>query len=190
VPVTLVTTTGLTNLQVLLSIPEDRLAPLGLTDLGPGIGNATLQQQASNLWLMDFTATPGQALQATQALARLSFLAVTNRSAFVPLTMEVRTNLTTEGLGVWRTLVDNGRGVVIEREPLIEALPPTNGLPSLILYGISGVTYRILFTPVLPASDGWQAIWLGTMPTNLLMPVSGLTNTGPAMFFRAQEVGP
>jgi hypothetical protein len=187
VPVTLVTTTGLTNLQALVDIPADRLGAVTLTDFGPNVGNATLQQQAPHRWQMDFTAAPGQALQATQELARLSFLALTNPSAFVPLNMEISTNLTTEGLSVWRTLVANGRCVVIEREPLVEALPLTNGRPNLMLYGLPGVSYQVLFTSGLPAVGNWQPIWLGTVPTNLAVSVAGLTNTGPTLFFRAQE---
>jgi hypothetical protein len=191
VPVTLVTTTGLTNLQARVDIPADRLGSVALTDFGPGVGNATLQQQAPNLWQMDFTAAPGQALQATQELARLSFLALTNPSAFVPLTMEISTNLTTEGFSVWRTLAANGRCVVIEREPLVEALPATNGRPNLMLYGVPGISYDLLFSPVLPATSGWQPVWSGVMPTNLFLPVTELTNTGPTVFFRARtQAGP
>jgi subtilisin-like proprotein convertase family protein len=187
VPVTLVTTTGLTNLQALVNIPADRLVSPTLSDLGPGVASATLQQQTPQLWQMDFIAGPGQALQATQALARLNFEAVPNQSAFVPLGVEVVTNIMPEGFSVWRMLAVDGRAVVIGPESLMEALPQTNGLPNLMLYGMAGVSYDILFSPVLPVTTDWQPVWSGIMPANFAVPVTSLTNTGQALFFRARE---
>jgi len=187
VPVALVTTTGLTNLQVLLQAPEERLIPLDLIGWAPEVGSAKLQQLAANTWQMDFTAAPGQELQTTQELAHLSILTVPNRSAFVVLVVSDRvTNFKADGSSIWRTLSSNGRAVVIDQEPLVEMLAPVNGFSNLMLYGIAGVSYNILQAPVLPTTE-WQPVWLGTMPANLSMHVSGLPNTGPMMFFRAQE---
>jgi hypothetical protein len=186
VPVTLASSVALTNVQALVQIPGDHLLPLALTNWTPELGSVVLQQLAPSLWEMDFTAAVGQAFQPTQQLASLSLLAATNQSAFVPLVISaVTTNLTTSGTGVWRTLADDGRVVVLETEPLLEALPKTNGLPNLILYGINDVSYSVLFAPELPAAD-WQPVWVGTMSTNLWLPVDGLTNIGPTLFFRAQ----
>jgi hypothetical protein len=39
---------------------------------------------------------------------------------------------------------------------------------------------------VAATGDLWQPVWLGTMPSNMQMPVSGLTNTESTMFFRAR----
>jgi hypothetical protein len=190
VPVTLMTSIGLTNLEALVQVPEDYLIPLALSDWPPGTGNATLQKQGPNVWQMNFTAAAGQSFQATQQLASLSFLAATNGSAFVPVAIsEVTTNFTTNGATVWRTLTDAGCAVVIEHQPLLEALPTTNGFPNLTLFGIGGVSYDVLFSPVLPATS-WQPIWTVTMPADLSTPLAGVTNTGPAMFFSARaQVG-
>ena len=190
VPVTLMTSIGLTNLEALVQVPEDYLIPLALSDWPPGTGNATLQKQGPNVWQMNFTAAAGQSFQATQQLASLSFLAATNGSAFVPVAIsEVTTNFTTNGATVWRTLTDAGCAVVIEHQPLLEALPTTNGFPNLTLFGIGGVSYDVLFSPVLPATS-WQPIWTVTMPADLSTPLAGVTPTGPAMFFSARaQVG-
>lgn len=187
VPVTVVTTSGLTNLQALLQAPEDRLTSLALTDLAPAVGSATLQQQTADVWRMEFTASSGQAFQATQELARLSFAAVSNRSAFVSLVSVITTNVQTNGVSIWRTLTGYGHVVVVEREPLLEAFPMTTGLPNLILYGIPGMSYQVESSSALSAGPGWQPEWLGTVPENLWMHVSGLTNTGTTLFFRAVE---
>jgi hypothetical protein len=187
VPVTLVTTRGLTNLQALIQVPADHLGSLALVGVASELGSATLQQQTTDVWKMDFVSAPGQQLQGTQELAHLSFLAVPNHSAFVPLIVsEVITNLAVDGSSIWRTLTSDGRAVVVGQDSLVEALPLTNGFPNLILYGVPGVSYEMLYSPV-PQAAAWQSVWQGTMPTNLSIQVSGLTNTGSTMFFRARE---
>jgi len=186
VPVTLVTSTGLTNLQAVVQMPADRLSPLSLIGWSPDVGSAMLQQQTDDAWQITFAAASGQSLQGTQELAQLSFQSLSNNSAFIPLPVSDIVSVQTNGLGVWRTLAGIGRAAVIERESLVEALPQTNGQPNVILYGLPDVSYELLFSPVLPAVS-WQTVWLGTMPTNLWLAVPGLTNSGPTLFFRARE---
>ena len=77
---------------------DDRLSELTLTDWAPEVGNANVQQQASNIWQIQFTAAAGQVFQTTQQLAQLSFLAVSNSSAFVPLWVDDITNSQVNGL--------------------------------------------------------------------------------------------
>ena len=190
-PENMISTIGLTNLQAVLYTPQDRLGDLALTDLAPEVANATLQPQGPNTWQMQFSTAPGQVLHSTQQLAQLNFLALSNRSAFVPILVSDITDLQINGLSIWRTIGDlGGRAVVVGNEPLVEALALTNGLPNVLLYGVPGVSYEILYSPIC-SGTGWQPEWGGTVPTNLWMQVSGLTNSAPAMFFRAlQQSGP
>jgi hypothetical protein len=137
---------------------------------------------------MQFSTAPGQVLHSTQQLAQLSFLALSNHSAFVPIVLSDVSDQQINGLSVWRTITDpGGRAVVIENEPLVEALPLIDGLPNVVLYGLPGVSYDVLFSPVISPLAGYRPVWLGTISTNLCMPVSGLTNTGPNLFFVARE---
>jgi hypothetical protein len=170
----------------MIHVADDRLAELTLTDWAPELGNASVQKQATNTWQIQFTAAAGQVFQTTQQLAQLQFLAVSNRSAFVPLWLSEVTNFQMNGQSVWRTLADPGRAVALGDEPLIEPLTQTNGYPNLVIYGDPGISYDVLFAPVVTPAAVWQPIWLGTMPTKMWTPVTGLTNTGPTMFFRAR----
>jgi len=188
-PATQIAAIGLTNVGAVLHISEDRLTELALTDWAPELGNASIQKQAADTWQIQFTAAAGQVFQTTQQLAQLSFLAVSNSSAFVPLLVSDITNFQVSGQSVWRTLAGVSRAVVLGDEPLLEALPKTNGYPNLLIYGAPGTDYDVLSSSVIAPGAIWQPIWLGTMPANMWMPVSGLTNTEPAMFFRAQVQG-
>src|ERR1035441_4904321 len=62
----------------------------------------------------------------------------------------------------------------------------TSGYPDIVVYGAPGTGYDVLFSPNAVTGGLWQPIWLGTMPSNMQMPVSGLTNSEPTMFFRAR----
>ena len=185
-PAALIASVGLTNVAAVLHVSEDRLTELALTDWAPELGNANVQKQAADMWQIQFTAAPGQVFQTTQQLAQLQFLAVSNKSAFVPLWVSDVTDFQVNGQSVWRTLAGANRVVVLGAEPLVEALPKTNGYPDIMIYGVPGTGYDVLFSPVAAPGALWQPIWLGTMPANMWMPVSGLTNTEPTMFFRAR----
>src|ERR1035441_2446002 len=186
VPATLIAAVGLTNVEAVLHISEDRLTNLTLTDWAPELGNAIVQKQAADTWQIQFTATSGQMLQTTQQLAQLQFLAVSTNSAFVPLRVSDVMNFQMNGQSVWRTLAGDGRAVVLGDEPLVEALSKTNGYPAIVVYGAPGTGYDVLFSPNAATGGLWQPIWLGTIPGNMQMPVSGLTNSEPTMFFRAR----
>jgi PKD repeat protein len=185
-PATVIAAVGLTNVEAVLHVSEAQLTELALTDWAPELGNAVVQKQAADTWQIQFTAAPGQVLQTTQQLAQLQFLAVSTNSAFVPLQVSDVTAFQMNGQSVWRTLAGDGRAVVLGNEPLVEALPKTNGYPDIVVYGAPGTGYDVLFSPVAATGALWQPVWLGTMPSNMQMPVSGLTNTESTMFFRAR----
>jgi len=125
-------------------------------------------------------------LQTTQQLAQLSFLAVSNSSAFVPLWVDDITNSQVNGQSVWRTLPGANRVAIIGETPLVEPLPKTNGYHNLVIYGVPGTEYEVVGSPVIWPTAVWQPIWLGTMPTNMWMPALGLTNTESNMIFRVR----
>ena len=103
--------------------------------------NASLQYLDQDTWLLDFTAAAGQLL-GTGELGRLSFAASpTNRTTLVPLLINSVINMQSNGQSVWYQLTNNGRAVVINEQPLLEALPKTNNLPNLALYGKPGIGY-------------------------------------------------
>ncbi|NOS68504.1 MAG: cadherin-like domain-containing protein [Verrucomicrobia bacterium] len=184
-PVTLATSAAITNLQAIFEAPTNLLTAVALTDPSPEIATTTLQPVGSNAWQIEFTSLPGQFLPSTQELARITFMASSDRSTFVPLTLSSVINLASDGSSVWRTLTADGRAVILAAEPLLEALPKTNDLPNLLLYGNPDVSYDILHAPTLPATS-WQPVWQGIMSSDCLLPITGLTNTGPSMFFRAR----
>jgi len=186
VPVHLTASVGLTNVSALVRIPENRLLPMTLSHWAPEVSDAILQQQDGDLWRMEFFAAPGQALPLDADLAQFEFQSVTNTSSFVPLILSDLANLQTNGIPVWRGLLQPGRAVVVDGSPLLEALPFTNGQPDLLLYAAPGARYHVLFSPTIGACATWQPVWTGTVTTNLWLNLPGITNTGSNSFYQVQ----
>lgn len=188
VPVTLGTSAGLTNLTALVELPQDRLTSPSLTGWLPGIAEAELLQQGPGTWQITVTAAAGQVLPNAATLARLSFVAISNTTAVVPLNLSGITNLTSNGLSLARNLANTGRVIMVGKESLLEVTPATNGQPSLVLYGQRGASLKIDACADLSAPAGsWQSVWQGTVPNNLRVTLPGPTNSGSAVFFRALQ---
>lgn len=186
VGVSLATSAALTNIHVLFQAPKDRFPTASISNSAPGKVNASLQYLDQDTWLLDFTAAAGQLL-GTGELGRLSFAASpTNRTTLVPLLINSVINMQSNGQSVWYQLTNNGRAVVINEQPLLEALPKTNNLPNLALYGKPGIGYDVYYATDAINSN-WSSVWHGIMPADGMAPITGLTNTGSHQFFSARE---
>ena len=102
VSVELTTTVGLTNLDLLLHLPNDPLTNLELTDWATNVLSANVTSAAPGDWMLTFNAASGQCLQGTQAVARLSFQATHMPSGFVPLVIANANALQSDGSAMLR----------------------------------------------------------------------------------------
>ncbi len=121
----------------------------------------------------------------TQALARVHFTAVSGLpSAFVPLLVEEPTFArVVPGLDP-TLLLNHGRAVVVNREPLVEAFATSNAR-TLVLYGQPGTNYVV--ETAASVAGPWQAGPSVTLPTLFTtFDISDGSST-PAIFYRARE---
>src|SRR5207237_8186657 len=135
--------TGVTNLVGSICVSSERLTNLQFTALAPELRRATLDPLTPDLSQMSFATTNNRILQPGQAIAQLSFTAISTQSAFVPLLLSNVTAIQTNDIALNRTIATSGRVVVVGAEPLLEALPSTNSQPTLILYGEPGAHFIV-----------------------------------------------
>jgi hypothetical protein len=186
IPLQATATAGLTALQFTVRFPDTRLGNLWLEPLAAQLTGATLDTNAPGSALVSFTGDAGQPIQGSQTLARLHFTAAQGyHSAFVPLEL-LNPSYTRATAGLQPTvLLNNGRAVVIEAEPLLEALSATNQTHSLFLYGHFGVAYTIEtstgFDPI--SWTTWQPVTL----TNLFQNIPLTNSTTSSIFYRARD---
>jgi len=182
VPVQMLSTVGVTNVQTMLFAPENRLAGLNLLTVAAELRPGGLQMQSPGQAHLTFETLPGQSLVSSQLLGHVQFTAVSPQSAFVPITLSSVTARQTNGLPVPRTIPGSGRVVVVAQEPLLEALLLTNSQRRLVLYGPPGSGYTIQKTTDISRPNQWQTVWAGTL-TNLFQ--IGPADGNSSEFYRA-----
>ena len=176
----------LTNLSFTVALPPGRFSSVTLSNLVPAVANASLSFPVVDVATVQFTALPGQTLGGTQLLARLNFTAApVQSSAFVPLHLDsVATQRATPGLAP-TALLNDGRLVIVNGQPLLEAALGTGGARTLTLYGKPGTNYVIetTGTPANPVS--WTPL-LNRTPASLQETIS-IGNSSAVIFYRARE---
>jgi hypothetical protein len=187
VQVSVFASAGVTNLNFILEAPETRLTNLWVESLQPAVAPGSLLPAGADRSAVTFETLGSQFLVGSQPLARLHFLATTNhRSDFVALVPTSVTTTQTNGVMMPRLLIHTGRAAVIEDESLLEILPDATNTHILILYGKMGTNYAVSTTGNLVEPITWTPAWSVTL-TNLFHKFDGLTNTGGARFYRANE---
>jgi hypothetical protein len=186
VPIDIFSSAIVSDLQCSLQFPPERITNVTVTALLPGTASVTLQQQNPGDFLLTLTAMPGQTIQGTQHLARLSFSAITNQSsAFVPLHISSVAG-TRVGAGLTpSTLANDGRVVIVGDQPLLETLPPTNGNRQLMFYGKRNSTNRIQYATRLGTNVVWTnraTITITTSNQYRVLPVGN--SPAPPVFYR------
>ncbi|MEY2407977.1 MAG: hypothetical protein QOF48_647, partial [Verrucomicrobiota bacterium] len=184
VPLNMVSTAYVTNLNSLLLTADDRLGSLGLSMLAPELGAGTLLPQGPDTSRLSLGAAPGQSLQGNRLLGEISFVGTSRQSAFVPLILDNITATRQTGGPIARTIANAGRVVIIGNEPLLEAMISTNHQRYLILYGEPGGGYVVESSP-LPGGPGpWQVTWQGSL-SNLSQTIQPPAATNSTIYYRA-----
>lgn len=175
----------LTNLSVTLLLPANRLAAPAAENLAPSVALLTLDDSQPGRVALNFAALPGQLLTGTQILARVSFTAAPEpASAFVPLRLEEAAAVRAlPGLAP-SLLLNHGRAVVVNREPLVEAFTASNAR-TLVLYGRPGTNYTVESAP--GPLGPWQP-QTSITPTSLFTVFdTSASADAPGIFYRAIE---
>jgi hypothetical protein len=178
VPVTLVSSLGLTNLNWTLSNPSNRFANWVFASSNATIGNVSSSQTFFNL-----NAAPGQTLQTPSLLGTIYFEALPGPSAFLSL---VASNILGTALGgsvEGNIASDPARVVVIGAQPLLQTMLGSNSTRVLILYDNPGTNYQLTVSTNL-TSTNWLNGSSGTV-TNLIQYIP-VNSTAPVIFYRAQ----
>jgi RHS repeat-associated protein len=183
VPVTLISTLGLTNLSFTLPYPANRFTNWVIAASNSAIGAAIVQTIDASQTMFGLTPKSGQMLQGPALLGSLYFKALPGSSAFIPLAANNIIGTKTDGSAVGNASGAPGRVVVIGPEPLLEAWLGTNSQRMLTLYGNPGASYALGSRTNVIGSD-WQFAWRTPM-TNLFETFGA--GAGSPLFYRAWE---
>ena len=183
VPVTLLSTVDLTNLNWTVVSPSNRLGYFTFVFTNDSIATSTVQVLDSSRSAYTLTTKSNQTLQSPSQLGTMMFTALPGHSAFLPLVPQNILAKKTDGSLAGNVAGEPGRVVVIGPEPLLEAWIGSNSVRMLALYGNPGTNYQVLTNTSL-SSTSWQAGWSVTL-SNLFedFPADPLA---PRIFYRAR----
>jgi len=186
VPVHLITSDGLANLDLTLAVTPGRLTNLNLTALSPEIdpaGVAVTVQNVSNI-VLHLPARSGQLIAGNKQVAQFAFRGTPGQpSAFVPLTIQQVTATRPDTSSLTNLTLASGRLVIVGNESLLEAGTTTNGARAMTLYATPNYSYALEYATHL----GSGAVWTRLRPlaiSQLATSVSGLDDISP-IFYRA-----
>ena len=186
VPIYLISTVELTNLNFVVIYPAERFTNLTVWPDTNVLGTNI----ASGQFLVSFDLPADQILYGPTNVADLWFTATTNQSsAFVPLRIMNVTGVKPDGTTVANAFGYPGRVVVVGREPLLEAILHTNRQPALIVYALPGSTNHLESKTTLDVLSTWAGSDPSVVvPSNSLFKiVEPITVTNGSLFYRASR---
>jgi hypothetical protein len=184
VPVSVISTLGLTNLSFVIAYPTNRFAEWLMIASNNAIGAIELQTNGAQT-LLSLAAQPGQTLTGRALLGSLSFTALPGSSAFVPLDVTNVIGIENDGTIVGNSIGQPGRVVIIGAEPLLEAAFGSNSVRLLTLYGNPGTNYQLQLATNLNSPITWTNAGV-VLATNLANVTSNV-NSARIIFYRAVQ---
>jgi hypothetical protein len=185
VPLNLLSTIGLTNLNFTLVCDSNRFTNWTFSATNPVIGAAEIQALDSAQILFSLGTKAGQVMQGPSVAGQICFGTLPGPSAFLLLRITKITGIATDGSSLGNTFGQSGRVVVIGREPLLEASLAPNGQRMLTLYGNPGSGYQIESNTNLATTD-WATAWL--VPLTNLFEIFDVNQQLKQVFYRAIEI--
>lgn len=180
-------TVGLDQLEAVVEIEDGHFGQLALLPAALEVDPVQLQftQVGPHTWNMRITARAGQMFFGEQALGHLQMVPLTHGpSAFVNLrVLSVNARKPNASL-VPGVLMQNGRVVVIGREPLLEPASAPAGERRLVIYARPWASLLVEGSAALGSGD-WRV--LARFPSTNMVSVVGLPADPAIRFYRAAD---
>jgi hypothetical protein len=186
VPVSLVSTVGLTNLSFTLAYASGFLTNWNVTPSNSVVDSAGANTVDPSHTQFNFGVQSGQVLRGTAVLGSICLDTLPGASAFVPLTVTNIGAVVSNNSPATNFIGQMGRVVVIGSQSLLEASLGTNSSRTLTLYGNSGVNYDLLSTTNLTDRSSWSTLGSVTL-TDLFEVISLGSATNQMQFFKAVQ---
>lgn len=187
-PLTLLSSAGVTNISMTLSLPSDRFTNLRVVDPLAQSARSSVTPLGSDQHRVTFDINEGLTIVGSNRLGLLEFdAAVGQQSSFVPVTLDEFTAPKADGTLAPNILTADGRIIVVDQEPLLESVR-TNGRPRIFLYGRAGDAFEVDVTDQLGGE--WTPFGRVPMTSNRHALEPDDESDAVSQFFRARVFAP
>ncbi len=188
VPLTVSSGLELETLRVELEIGPGPVAPLAVIDQADELAYLVLEPGGSGRYALELGFEAGRLGSGTRPVAWLGLSSVTGHgSGVVPLRVRGVTAWQAGGVAVGHAAGQDGRLIVVEREPVLEVAPAAAGSWQMRLYGVPGARYVTETAPALGAG-GWVPGAAWSPGDRVLFQELPLTPGVSSGFLRVREV--
>jgi hypothetical protein len=184
VPVTLVSTVGVTNLNFTVAAAPGFLTNWSVNSSDPSLATASVGLANASFPQFSFHAQDGQTLRGANVIGSICLDTLSGNSAFVPLRVSDISATASGNSPATNLMAQMGRLVVIGRQSLLETAISTNSILTLTLYGTSGMTYDLLSTTNLLDGDSWAMVGEVAL-TDLFQVITIGAATNQSQFYKA-----
>ncbi len=185
-PVSLVSSLGLTNLGFTLAYPGGFLTNWSITANNSLVTTATGQTVDASHALFNVGVQNGRVLQGSNIIGSICLETLPAGSAFVPIVVANMGTAASNNTPITTVVGQSARVVVIGRQPLLEASLGAGSNLLLTLYGNPGANYNLLATTNLFDKSSWSAAG-GIALTDLFQVIALGVPTNQMQFFRAVQ---
>lgn len=183
-PVTVVSSANLTNLQMTLNWPSEILCNPTLTFLPPVI-SGSLQNQNGQI-LLHLQTAASQPLTGISQAAQVNFqVAAGQASSVISIPATLATGATADGLTYANVAVQAGEVAVVGAQPMLQPSANVNLGRTLSLFANPG-SYQLQYATSLAPPVTWTPL-MTYQQTNLIQTVP-VTSDQPVVFYRLQQL--
>ena len=183
-PITVASSSSVTNVQLILDWPETSLSNPTLT-FAPPIISGSLEAQNGQLVIQLQTAA-GQPLTGTNQVAQVNFQSAPGQPSTVfKISATTADGNTADGSTYANVVVQAGEVVVVGNDPLLRPLSDASRGRTLTLFANPG-TYELQYATSLAAPVNWTPLMTCQL-TNVAQTVS-LDSAEPVIFYRLQQL--
>jgi hypothetical protein len=180
----LVANDAVTNLSMLIDLPESPLTNLTLRGVSGDVAGAALLRLGPSTYQAVLQAGASTPFGGDENLAELGFQALPGVvSTIVPVRLSGLSATRQDGTTVADARSIDGRVFVIGEQPILEALVTTNRGRGLMLYANPGRNYSLQYSTNLALANTWSLL----TEVQMVQPWLEVTNVGPdapAIFYR------
>lgn len=184
-----VSSTGVTNVNFVLSLPDTSLTNFTLQGLASELDPVAslVTPQSGNRYAFTLAARSGQVILGPAQIGQIGFTAAANSpSGAIPLTFQQLSARTAAGVPVVNLFGGAGQVVIVGSQPLVQASLGLNQARILTLYGKPNANYFIQYATNLNP----PVVWYNAFPVGLTNFVATipLASVGPdIIFYRAVQ---
>jgi len=184
-PITVASSSSVTNVQITLGWPRTSLLNPTLT-FTPPIISGSLQNQNNQL-VIQLQIAANQPLTGTNQVAQVNFQAAPGQpSAIFSIPATTATGNTADGSTCANVMVQTSEVVVVGNNPLLRPQADVGQGRSLTLFATPGASYQLQSTISLTPPVTWTPL-MNYQPTNASQTVS-LDSANPVIFYRLQQL--